>query len=158
MANMPIDTQAPGKPGEPARWAASGKDGVGTGVSTASSVWFTLRHGCLTEIFYPFVDTACTRDLQLLVSDGHDFFSAASSDTYSKIEYLAAGVPAFRITNTCKQGRYRTVSDVLADPRRSTILMEVQFQPLHGNLDDSAVRAAESTFGKPGGGQYRMVG
>ena len=28
-----------------------------------------------TEVFYPFVDTACTRDLGLLVTDGKEFFS-----------------------------------------------------------------------------------
>jgi hypothetical protein len=33
-----------------------------------SSVWFTLRHGILTEVYYPSVDTAATRDLKMLVA------------------------------------------------------------------------------------------
>ncbi len=134
-------THAPGKPGKPARWATGAKDGVGTALSKASSVWFTLAHGCLTEIFYPFVDTACTREMQLLVSDRRDFFSAGKTDTYSKIEYIRDGVPAFRVTNTCKHGRYCTISEIVADPRRSAVLLDVSFQPLKGNLNEYALFA-----------------
>ena len=115
----------PGKPGATARWAAGPKDGVGTALSTARSVWFTLGHGILTEIFYPFVDTACTRDLGLLVCDRRDFFSEEQHDTYSQVEYLKRGVPAFRLTNVCQEGRYAFEKEVLADPRRSVVLQQI---------------------------------
>lgn len=53
---------APGWPGTPARRTSSVKNGVGTALTAASKVWFTLSHGILDEIYYPRVDSACTRD------------------------------------------------------------------------------------------------
>jgi glucoamylase len=128
--------QAPGHPGATPNWAAAAKTGVGTALSTASSVWFTLNHGRLTEVYFPFVDTACIRDLEFLVGDRHDFFSEEKKDTDSQVNYLAPGVPAFKLLNTCRQGRYRIEKEILADPRRSSILQQVHFVPLQGQLAD----------------------
>src|SRR4051812_37386646 len=61
---------APGWPGIPPRWTSSVKNGVGTAMSASSKVWFTISHGILDEIYFPRVDSACTRDLGLLVTDG----------------------------------------------------------------------------------------
>lgn len=58
-----IGSDAPGWPGIPARWTSSAKSGVGTSRGPASRVWFTIGHGILNEVYYPDVDTACTRDL-----------------------------------------------------------------------------------------------
>ncbi len=62
-------------PGAPARWTSSAKTGVGTAISRESHVWFTLGHGILNEIYYPFIEQACVGDLGLLVMDGNGFFS-----------------------------------------------------------------------------------
>jgi len=51
-------TVAPGAPGIPAAWTSSSKSGVGTALSPACSVWFTLSHGILNEVYYPRVDRA----------------------------------------------------------------------------------------------------
>jgi glucoamylase len=133
--------QAPGAPGSPARWAPAGKTGVGTALSTHSPVWFTLSQGILTEVFYPFVDTACTRDLGLLVADGKDFFSEERVDTKSEVSSLAPGVPAFRLINTCKSGRYKIEKTILTDPRRAALLQKVQFTALKGQLSDYSLYA-----------------
>lgn len=61
---------ARGWPGIPARWTSSAKSGVGTSLSPASRVWFTISHGILNEIYYPRVDQACTRDLGLIITEG----------------------------------------------------------------------------------------
>lgn len=129
----------PGAPGTPARWAPSAKTGVGTALNPMSDVWFTLSHGILTEVFHPFVDMACTRDLELLVTDRQDFFSEEKRDTRSQVSYLSDGVPAFRVVNTCVQGRYRLEKLVLTDPGRSTVLQQVQFVPLKRELADYSV-------------------
>jgi glucoamylase len=50
----------------------------------------------VTEVYFPFVDTACTRDWGLLVADRHGFFSEEKADTQSQVEYLAKGVPGAR--------------------------------------------------------------
>ena len=67
MAATP-PTLAEGAPGIPARWTSSAKSGVGAALSPASRVWFTLSHGILNEVYYPRVDSACTRDLGVIVT------------------------------------------------------------------------------------------
>jgi glucoamylase len=127
---------APGWPGIPARWTSSAKSGVGTALSSASRVWFTLSHGILNEIYYPRVDRACTRDLGLIVTDRRAFFSEEKRHTDHRVEYLAEGIPAYRLINTCAQGRYRIEKEVLTDPARDVVLQRIRFVPLKGTLAD----------------------
>ncbi len=127
---------APGWPGIPSRWTSSAKSGVGTALSPNSRVWFTLSHGIFDEIYYPRVDQACTRDLGLIVTDGQAFFSEEKRHTTSQVAYLVQGVPAYRLTNTCGQGRYRIQKEILADPRRDTLLQFTRFTPIQGALED----------------------
>jgi glucoamylase len=127
---------APGWPGITPRWTSSAKAGVGTALQVTSRVWFTLSHGIIDEVYYPRLDHACVRDLGLIVTDGREFFSEEKRDAVSHLEWLAPGVPAFRLTNTCRRGRYRIVKEVLADPRRDVILQQTQFQPLVGRSSD----------------------
>src|SRR4029079_10117698 len=91
---------APGAPGIPAAWTSSAKSGVGTALSPACSVWFTLSHGILNEVYYPRVDRACTRDLELLVCGSDGYISEEKRDAASVIAPLEDGVPAYRLTNT----------------------------------------------------------
>jgi len=133
---MRHELQAPGQPGIPPRWTSSAKSGVGTALNAASRVWFTLSHGILDEVYYPRVDQACTRDLGLIVTDGGDFFSEEKRQTQQQIEYLAEGVPAFHLVNTCNQRRYRIEKEVLADPHRDVVLQRVNLFPLRGHLQD----------------------
>lgn len=119
---------APGSPGIPPRWTTSAKDGVGTSLSTASRVWFTHSHGILNEVYSPRIDQACIRDLGLIVADGRDFFSEEKRHTNTEIERLAAGVPAYRLINRCRQGRYVIEKEVFTDPTRDVVLQRIVFQ------------------------------
>jgi len=127
---------APGHPGISPRWTSSAKSGVGTSLSSKSRVWFTLSHGILNEIYYPRIDQACIRDMELLVSDGKEFFSEEKRHTNFELDTLAEGVPAFQLTNTCKDGRYRIHKTVLSDPEQDVLLQRIRFEPLQGCLDD----------------------
>src|SRR4051812_13867255 len=138
---MPLENPAPGSPGIPARWTSSAKSGVGTALSASSRVWFTLSHGILNEIYYPRVDRACTRDFGLIVTDGRGFFSEEKRDTASVIRPIDDGVPAFSITSTCDQGRYRLEKLVLSDPRRDVVLQRVEFRALAGAIADYRIYA-----------------
>ena len=80
---------APGRPGIPPRWTSSAKSGVGTSLSAESRVWFTLSHGILNEVYYPRIDQACVRDMELLVGDGVDFFSEEKRHTHFELHTLA---------------------------------------------------------------------
>jgi len=127
---------APGWPGIPARWTSSAKSGVGTALGTSSHVWFTLSHGILDEIYYPRVDSACTRDLGLIVTDGESYFSEEKRDAVSEVSLLAPGVPGFRVRNTAADGRYRIEKEILADPSADVVLQRVRFEALAGDIAD----------------------
>ncbi len=55
------------------------KNGIGTALSKHSRVWFTLSHGVLNEIYYPRVDSACTRDFGFVVTGQDGYFSEKSA-------------------------------------------------------------------------------
>jgi glucoamylase len=118
---------APGWPGIRARWTSSAKTGVGTALSDKSHVWFTLSHGIFNEIYYPRIDQACIRDMGLIVTDGAAFFSEEKRDAEHKVEWMAEGVPAFRLVNTCRENRYRIEKQIVTDPHRDSVLQLVRF-------------------------------
>src|ERR1051325_4284894 len=97
----------PGQPGIPPTWTSSAKTGVGTSAGTHARVWFTISHGILDEVYFPFIDQPNTRDLGLLVTDGSAVFSEEKRDTDGEITPIATGVPGYLLRNTCKHGRYR---------------------------------------------------
>ena len=127
---------APGWPGIEPRWTSSAKSGIGTALNRESRVWFTLSHGILNEIYFPHVDEACTRDLGLMVTDGRDFFSEEKRDANHDVACLAAGVPAYRLVNTCTRSRYRIEKEILTDPARPVLLQRTRFVALQGMASD----------------------
>ncbi len=147
---------APGWPGIPPRWTSSAKTGIGTALNLHSRVWFTLSHGILNEIYFPRVDQACTRDQGLLVTDGSSFFSEEKRDCDFRNIPFEPGIPAYELTNTEKQGRYRIEKEVLSDPYRNVVLQRIRFVPLQGKLADYHLYAllaphlANSGFGNTG--------
>lgn len=130
------DRYALGWPGIPARWTSSAKSAVGTALGNKSRVWFTLSHGIFNEIYYPRIDQACVRDMGLIVTDGADFFSEEKRDTSTEVSWLAEGVPAFQLVNTCRQGRYRIEKRILADPQRDVVLQQTRFIAQEGEITD----------------------
>ncbi|MBN9219868.1 MAG: glucan 1,4-alpha-glucosidase [Mesorhizobium sp.] len=132
-------TVAQGAPGIPARWTSSAKSGVGTALSAKSPLWFTVSHGILNEIYYPRLDSACTRDLGLIVTGPGGYFSEEKRDAAHAIEPFEAGVPAYRLTNTADA--YRIDKRILADPARPALLQEITFTPLKGSAGDYRVYA-----------------
>ena len=128
------ENSAPGGPGVDARWTSSAKSGVGNALSPSSRVWFTISHGIFNEIYYPRLDQACTRDMGLIVTDGRDFFSEEKRQTNHEVFYLEEGVPAYRLVNTCRDGRYRVTKLILTDPFRDAVLQQTRFEALQGRL------------------------
>jgi len=121
---------APGAPGIPARWTSSAKSGVGTALSVTSPVWFTLSHGILNEVYYPRVDSACIRDLGLLITGPDGYFSEEKRDCLTVTNHLEDGVPAFHVVNTSRDGRYRVEKTIISDPVRATVLQRITFTVL----------------------------
>ncbi|HEX3867226.1 MAG TPA: glucan 1,4-alpha-glucosidase, partial [Gemmatimonadaceae bacterium] len=132
----PSAAAAPGKHVIEPRWTSSAKSGVGTAVGARSRVWFTISHGILNEIYYPHVDQANTRDMGFLVASDAGVFSEEKRHTASRIELLGSGVPGYRLTNTCKNGHYRIIKTIIADPERDVVMQHVRFEALRGMRQD----------------------
>ncbi|HYY94729.1 MAG TPA: glucan 1,4-alpha-glucosidase [Pyrinomonadaceae bacterium] len=118
---------APGAPGHDAQWTNAGKDAVGTSNTLESKVWFTLRDGVMTEVYYPTVDAANVQTLQLIIVDGTKV-ETESEDTTHRIEVLDPQALTFRQTNTAKSGDYTIVKTYVTDPERNTVLVDIQFE------------------------------
>lgn len=97
----------PGAPGIAPRWTSSAKSAVGTAASRGSHVWFTISHGILNEIYAPRLDLACIRDFGLIVT-AKNYFSEEKRDAVHAVEMVESGVPAFRLTSTSTDRRYRS--------------------------------------------------
>jgi glucoamylase len=126
---------APGWPGSPGRWTSANKYGVGTALG-GSAVWFTLSHGILNEIYAPRMDQAATRDLGLVVTAPGGFFSEEKRHAAHETTCPVPGVPFYRLTSTCTEGRYRIEKEVITDHARPVLLQRIRFTPLVGRLED----------------------
>src|SRR3954466_15517556 len=114
---------APGSPGIKPRWTSSAKDGVGTAYNSSAQVWFTLSHGIVNEIYFPWVDTPNTRDLEFLITDGETFCHEEKRDLDHLTEYPEKNALLYRLTNTERTGRYRIVKEILVEPHSSVLLI-----------------------------------
>ncbi|HKS28730.1 MAG TPA: glucan 1,4-alpha-glucosidase [Pyrinomonadaceae bacterium] len=120
---------APGAPGNTAQWTNAGKNGVGTSVTLDSKVWFTLRDGVMTECYFPTVDVANTRSLQLVVvSSDRKRVEVEEEDTTHSLEVLDSRALSFRQINRAKSGAYTIRKTYTVDPARAVVLIDVQFQ------------------------------
>ncbi|HYX40440.1 MAG TPA: glycoside hydrolase family 15 protein, partial [Pyrinomonadaceae bacterium] len=120
---------APGAPGRDAQWASAGKDGVGTSNTLESKVWFTLREGELTEVYYPTVDVANVQELQFIVVAPNGKVETERDDSTHRIEVLDPHALTFRQINTAKSGAWTLIKTYTTDPERNTLLIDVQFRP-----------------------------
>ncbi|TIO28558.1 MAG: glucan 1,4-alpha-glucosidase [Mesorhizobium sp.] len=134
-------TVAQGAPGIPARWTSSAKSGVGTGLSANSLLWFTISHGILNEVYYPRLDSACTRDLGLIITGPDGYFSEEKRDAAHLVEPFEAGVPGYRLVNTAVNGSYRIEKRIVTDSKRPVLLQEITFAALEGSASDYQVYA-----------------
>jgi glucoamylase len=132
--SLPGSSSAFGAPGIEPRWTSSAKEGVGTSYHTGCRVWFTLSHGIVNEIYYPYVDHPNTRDFQFLISDGETFCHEEKRDFDHAIEYPERDCLFYRLTNSEPRGRYRVVKHVLTDPHRSVLLVHTKLEVLDASL------------------------
>src|ERR1700678_3327552 len=95
-----------------------------------------MSHGILNEVYFPRVGQACTRDLGFMVTNGRDFFSEEKRHCTFENKLLEPGIPAYELTNTEINGRYRIHKEILTDPYRNVVLQKIRFEPLQGQLSD----------------------
>ena len=76
-----------------------------------------------------------------------------------EVQWLADGVPAFQLVNTCRDGRYRIEKQIVTDPHRDTVLQQVQFhRAARRAVRLSPACPARAAPGKSRRRQYRLGG
>src|ERR1043165_8265679 len=107
-------------------WPTAAKDGFGTSTTLASKVWFTLADGVMTEVFYPTIDRPSVKMLQFHVRSGAKIENERD-DTEHRVAALNPASLTFRQINRAKSGAYTITKTYITDPRRSTVLIDVNF-------------------------------
>jgi glucoamylase len=112
--------------GGDAHWPTAAKNGFGTSNTLASKVWFTLANGEMTEVFYPTVDMPSVKTLQLHVVMGTKIENEVA-DTVHRLDLPNPSSLTFRQVNRAKTGAYTISKTYVTDPRRSSVLIRVDF-------------------------------
>ncbi|MBV8998962.1 MAG: hypothetical protein JO304_07875 [Solirubrobacterales bacterium] len=108
-------------------WLPADKQGFGSSRTLASTAWFTLEGGELSEVYYPTLDTPSFRDLQFSV----DGVTERDGAVHRAI-LLDPSSLTYRQINTDTHGRWRLIKTYVTDPSRSVVLIDVVFQSLDG--------------------------
>ena len=103
------------------------KDGFGTSTTLGSKVWFTLANGVMTEVFYPRVDLPNVQTVQFQVTIGTRIENEMD-DTVHRLEVPNPASLTFRQINRAKSGAYTITKTYITDPRRSSVLIRVDFE------------------------------
>ncbi len=125
--------------GVDAHWPTAAKNGFGTSASGTSKVWFTLANGVMTEVFFPTLDVPNVQILQMQVAIGGKI-ETELEDTFHRVEPIRDAL-TFRQMNSAKSGEYTITKTYITDPRRNTVLIDVDF--------DSRARARLSVYYDP---------
>src|SRR6266699_1844066 len=154
-ASSPQATASDG-PGALSHFDLARKDCLGTARNTTSKVWFTIANGVLSDVYYPTIDNTNVETLQYIVTDGSTFTDLQTRDTTYTVQSLSKNSNALdcEVTTTAKSGKYRIVTDYLTDPDHNTLVMNVHFIALVGDLSAYRlyVRYDPSINGNGGGG------
>src|SRR6059058_4375282 len=146
-------------PGALSHFDLSRKDCLGTARNTTSQVWFTVANGVLSDVYYPTIDNTNVETLQYIVTDGSTFTDLQTRDTTYTVQSLSKNSNALdcEVTTTAKSGKYRIVTDYLTDPDQNTLVMNVHFIALVGDLSayQLYVRYDPSINGNGGGGSVK---
>src|SRR5215510_2018246 len=128
MTNPSSLNAAPGGPGIEPRWTRGAKVGVGTAYSTSSRVWYTLDQACITEVYYPTIDSPQIRDFQFLFTDGETFFHDERRNFVGQIDCVSKAALGFDVINRETSGRYSIHKTILGDPHQTCLLIHTRLE------------------------------
>jgi|GEM_PF-90027 len=128
MTNPSSPTVAPGGPGIEPRWTRGAKAAVGTAYSTSSRLWYTLDPACITEVYYPTIDSPQIRDFQFLITDGETFFHDERRNFIGEIDCVSEAALGFEVVNRETEGRYSIHKTILGDPHQTCLLIHTRLE------------------------------
>ncbi|WP_328452590.1 glucodextranase DOMON-like domain-containing protein [Amycolatopsis sp. NBC_00438] len=149
-----VATAAPDPgPGAVSHFGLARKDCLGTARNTTSKAWFTVANGVLSDVYAPVIDNTNVETLQFAVTDGRSFTDLQARDMTYTVRTSAGGM-ACEVTSTPRSGKYRLVTEYLADPARTGVLIRTRLEPLRDSGRDLKVyvRFDASINGNGGGG------
>ncbi len=135
FAASPASTASDG-PGALSHFDLARKDCLGTARNTTSKVWFTIANGVLSDVYFPTADNTNVETLQYIVTDGSTFTDLQTRDTTYSVQLLDKHALDCEVTTTAKSGKYRIITDYLTDSNRNTVVMNIHFIPLVGDLSN----------------------
>jgi glucoamylase len=112
-------------------WTEADKAGFGTARNRGSRVWFTLRGGEVSEVFYPDLSTPSVRSLGLTVSDGTTT-DDQGTDMATVVSRPDERSLRFVQVSTDLDGRYRLTEEVVTDAHGSALVIHVRLESLDG--------------------------
>lgn len=124
MAN----TKAFGGPGAIPYWEHADKDAVGSGRSQSNRLWFTLWRGAVTEVYYPNVDRAQLRSLQLVVADGNSIVASEEVDFQCEVKRLNGTSQAYAVSGASHSAGCKLHKVVICDPDLPCLLQRFRIE------------------------------
>jgi glucan 1,4-alpha-glucosidase len=103
-------------------------------------VWFTVANGVLSDVYYPTIDNTNVETLQYVVTDGSTFTDLQTRDMTSTVRALDGSGMSCEVTSTPASGKYRIVTDYVADPSTNALLMKVAFKVKTKKGNDGGLR------------------
>lgn len=126
MAHFRGERSAFGAPGCEPRWTDADKEGIGTAYSSGGRVWFTIRQGILTEVYYPTIDRPQLRDMGLLFADGNGLFLEEKTDLESTVQRLAPS-QGYRVVSHERTRGFSVTKEIIVEPTRPCVLVHTKF-------------------------------
>lgn len=114
-------------PGAVSHFGLARKDCLGTARNTTSKAWFTVANGVLSDVYAPVIDNTNVETLQFAVTDGRSFTDLQARDMTYTVRTSAGGM-ACEVTSTPRSGKYRLVTEYLADPARTGVLIRTRLE------------------------------
>ncbi|WP_130491890.1 glycoside hydrolase family 15 protein [Motilibacter rhizosphaerae] len=147
---------APGGPGTHATWEPADKHGFGTaiGTGTHSPVWFTLRQGGLSEVFYPDLGTPALRSLHFVVTDARTGTASTAVPTTTR----QADSRSLRYTQvSTSAGHWRLTTQYVTDAARASVVVSLRLDSLDRRTY-SVFAVADPALGDDGDDDSARVG
>jgi len=114
-----VNGSAPGGPGTSGAWARPDKEGFLATLQT--NVWATIAGGILTEVYYPTVDRAQTRDTQVLFVMGSALLEERKDFRHEVKRY--ENTLAYHVTSFSQAAGIRIEKDIYLDPVRPAVVL-----------------------------------
>ena len=124
-------SEAGGAPGGLSYYDEARKDCVGTAADTASTVWYTVADGELSDVYAPTIDNTNVKTLDPIVT-GPGFTALQPRDMTYTVSSLGQTGMACRVIALDTAQHFAIVSDFVTDPSTEAVVIQYSLVALPG--------------------------